>query len=81
MKTFRIVSMEREMLDTYTCDRCHQSLMNPMDYQEALCWKNRGGFNSIFGDGQEISLDLCQDCVKTLLEPYIQFHGNAYETE
>jgi hypothetical protein len=26
----------------------------------------------------EMSLDLCQDCIKRLLGEFIQFHGNAY---
>ena len=40
-----------------------------------------GGYNSKFGDGDELSLDLCQACTKTLLGHAIRSHGNAYGME
>jgi hypothetical protein len=62
----------------YTCDACKKEIDTEMDYQEMLSYRNRGGFTSVFGDGVEMSLDLCQDCIKRLLGEFIQFHGNAY---
>ena len=62
----------------FTCDACKKEIDMQMDYQEMLSYRNRGGFTSIFGDGMEMSLDLCQECIKEHLGKFIQFHGNAY---
>jgi hypothetical protein len=62
----------------YTCDACKKEIDTQMDYQEMLSYRNRGGFTSIFGDGTEMSLDLCQDCIKEYLGKFLQFHGNSY---
>jgi hypothetical protein len=57
----------------YTCDACKKEI-DQLEIEEMLCYRNRGGYNSIFGDGTEMTLDLCQDCVKRLLGEFIQFH-------
>ena len=61
----------------YTCDSCKKEIGDIGDWQEMLHWEKRGGYASVFGDGTEMTLDLCQDCIKT----FIQFHGNAYFPE
>lgn len=58
----------------YTCDCCGKELEEVFEFQEMLHWENRGGYGSVFGDGADMTLDLCQDCIKKLLEPYIRFH-------
>lgn len=65
----------------YTCDACGKEIDSDYDWQEMLSWKNRGGYSSIFGDGMEMTLDLCQECVKEHLGKFIKFHGNAYFPE
>jgi len=60
----------------YTCDSCGKK-WNGNDWgevQEMLHWENRGGYGSVFGDGADMTLDLCQDCIKTRLGDCIQFH-------
>jgi hypothetical protein len=56
-----------------TCDRC-QRHMTPDDYDwhEKLSIAYRGGFGSIFGDGRDISIDLCQQCVKETLGAWLR---------
>ena len=68
---------------SYTCDSCQKIFevderLPPFEAQEMLHWENRGGYSSIFGDGEEITLDLCQHCIKEILGHLLQFHGNAY---
>lgn len=36
-------------------------------WNERMSLSFRGGFGSIFGDRNEISIDLCQQCVKETL--------------
>lgn len=56
-----------------TCDRC-QRRMTPDDpeWQENLSVSFRGGFDSIFGDGCTVEIDLCQQCVKETLGAWLR---------
>ena len=58
-----------------TCDRC-QRRMTPDDpdlgFQEKLSIAYRSGFGSIFGDGCDISIDLCQQCVKETIGTWLR---------
>jgi hypothetical protein len=58
-----------------TCDRCGRR-MTPDDpdseWHERLSIEYRGGFHSIFGDGQAIRIDLCQHCLWDTLGPWLK---------
>ena len=58
-----------------TCDRC-QKRMTRDDYDsgwhERVSLWFRGGFGSIFGDGNEVSVDLCQQCVQDTLGAWLR---------
>jgi uncharacterized protein YlaI len=80
VKTVRRRIKERE-IQAYFCDCCNKRLPveDWIEMQEMLHWRMRGGYGSAFGDGAEISLDLCQECTKKLLGDYIQVDvSNAY---
>ena len=49
------------------CDKCHNIYTDIMDIQEFLIINFTGGFESVFGDGTEIKADICQHCLKKLL--------------
>jgi len=58
-----------------TCDRCGRRMTPDDDQWEwyervSLDW--RGGFGSVFGDGAHMSLDLCQQCVRDTLGPWLR---------
>jgi len=56
-----------------TCDRCQKRMMpDDPDWHEKVSVAFRGGFDSIFGDGNEVSLDLCQQCVKETLGAWLR---------
>lgn len=64
-----------------TCDRC-QRRMTPeddVDWYEKLSIAYRGGFGSVFGDGTEISIDLCQRCVKETLGSWLRLNDPDIE--
>lgn len=77
IKTMR-KKVPQEVPVGWVCDACGTYEESQEEAQEWLSWRHRGGYNSMFGDGEELSLDLCQACLKTLLGHAIKTHGNAY---
>jgi hypothetical protein len=60
---------------TCICDRCQRCMTpdNPdSGFPEKLSIAYRGGFGSIFGDGCDISIDLCPQCVKETLGAWLR---------
>jgi hypothetical protein len=58
----------------YGCNRCHHQATyedDQIEAQEFLHWEGACGYGSVFGDGNEISLTLCQHCLKDVLGQYI----------
>ena len=70
--------VSQEVPVAWVCDACGKREEAEEEAQEWLSWLHRGGYNSVFGDGEELSLDLCQACTKILLGHAIKTHGNAY---
>jgi len=68
-----------EVPEAFVCDGCSKRLAaDGEEAQEMLRWAKRGGYASICGDGEDLSLDLCQECVQRLLGAVLQHHGNGY---
>ncbi|MET2529923.1 hypothetical protein [Ralstonia pseudosolanacearum] len=57
-----------------TCDRCKRRLTpdEPGEWQERLSVEHSCGFDSVFGDGNTVSLDLCQHCVREVLGEWLR---------
>lgn len=55
------------------CDRCgrEEDCESP-EFFEFLSFANTGGYDSVFGDGTAIELDLCQQCVKETLGTWVR---------
>lgn len=54
------------------CDRCaREAEHDDLEFAEFLSFACKGGYHSVFGDGNEIEIDLCQHCVKEVLGPWI----------
>lgn len=67
------------------CDRCGR-LMNRGDqdgeWEERLAISFRSGYHSIFGDGNLVECDLCQHCVKDMLEKYLRVtHDDPFDPQ
>jgi len=58
----------------FKCDRCKKECTDDTQ-EEALIWSNFCGYHSIFGDGNKISLHLCQECIKEVLGDYLIIEG------
>lgn len=66
------------------CDRCQRRLTSdePGEWQERLSFDQSCGFDSVFGDDNTISLDLCQHCVREVLGQWLRITpGAAFESE
>jgi hypothetical protein len=56
-----------------SCDRCGRlSELGDAEFQETVCIDVKAGYGSIFGDGNDVQLDLCQHCLKTTLGPWLR---------
>ena len=53
--------------DKFICDKCKEEVTNQLELQEAQTIRFTGGYASVFGDGNRVSCDLCQGCLKELI--------------
>lgn len=58
------------------CDRCGRRMSpdDPYEWQEKMSLDWEGGFDSVFGDGTHVSLDLCQHCIRETLGQWLRIH-------
>lgn len=57
------------------CDRCNREMGSETqdgEWEERISISFRAGYHSIFGDGNLVECDLCQHCVKAILEKYLR---------
>ena len=52
------------------CDCCKKEFLaeDTFEIQEFFHIKNACGYGSIFGDGNYLEVDICQSCMKTIIE-------------
>lgn len=73
MKKFKKQSVE--VLYAYICDKCGREAKdadNILEAQEFVSIEHKAGYASIFGDGNELTIDLCQHCFKELLGSWVK---------
>ena len=58
---------EVEFLDSLECDICHTNYDDVMEIQEFIKINYSGGYQSVFGDGNRLKIDICQHCFKRIL--------------
>ncbi|WP_247308919.1 hypothetical protein [Ralstonia pseudosolanacearum] len=64
------------------CDRCkHRLTPDDGEWQERLSFDQSCGFDSVFGDGNTVSLDLCQHCVREVLGQWLRVELPESERE
>ena len=59
-----------EKLKFVICDICKKKYDNDKDFletQEFFHIQETGGYGSVFGDGKEINVDICQHCMNKIL--------------
>lgn len=67
MRKYDFVMVKERQIVEYKCDVCGLDLTDDiMERQECFHTSQVGGFSSVFGDGVEIYLDICQHCFKKI---------------
>lgn len=57
----------------YVCDRCgREADAHEGEAEELVSIDRVGGYCSIFGDGNRISVDICQHCLKDILGEWLR---------
>ena len=70
----KTVQFEKEVVESVACDKCKQIFeygkdgTTEMEIQEFLHIRITGGYSSVFGDEEHVNLDICQHCLKKMLE-------------
>ena len=55
------------------CDRCGRlAELGDTEFPETACLDLKAGYGSIFGDGNEVQIDLCQYCLKLTLGRWLR---------
>jgi hypothetical protein len=71
VRRYDLVDVKERQLVELTCSVCGRDLMaDEMERQEAFHFSQVGGYGSIFGDGAEVYIDICQHCFKERLGEY-----------
>ena len=75
MKTYKshIVQQEVKTLESVTCDVCKKVIPQNdfVELQEMVFIEFIGGYGSVFGDGDQVTLDMCQHCFKEKLGEFV----------
>jgi hypothetical protein len=56
-----------------TCDRCGREMTredHSTEWEERFLIRFRGGYGSVFGDGNPVEGDFCQHCIYQLIGKY-----------
>jgi len=68
--------IEEQVPVSITCDVCKKEFdlkKDIMEVQEFQHIRFTGGFDSVFGDGATVRLDICQHCLKKTLGQYFDY--------
>jgi hypothetical protein len=81
MKKYKTEKVEHEVRDVFICDRCKKHIQSDdiFELQETYSIGFTGGYNSVFGDGNYVECDLCQDCLKKLIGDFCTYSDDAEE--
>ena len=59
-------------VESIVCDVCGEHYTDTLDIQEFTSINKVGGYASVFGDGDIISLDICEHCLEEKLGEFIR---------
>ncbi|MDO9529398.1 MAG: hypothetical protein Q7J27_09585 [Syntrophales bacterium] len=70
MEIIEKVSEEKEVVVGLVCNKCKKEFGKDdfLELQEFHRIRFVGGYGSVFGDAAEIECDLCQHCLKKLID-------------
>lgn len=70
MRKYKEITVTENVLSEISCDVCGTTYgeQDNFEIQEMHHIDFYGGYESVFGDGSHIKIDLCQHCLKSMLE-------------
>jgi len=74
MIEYAVETVEVKTPKSITCDVCEKKYIydeDDMEIQEFQIIRSTGGYGSVFGDGAEVKLDICQHCLDEKLGIYM----------
>ncbi len=69
-------TIQIDKIISVVCDVCKKEYKEEWDIQEFHYIDFIGGYYSIFGDGAHITYDICQRCLKKIIEKNINISEN-----
>jgi len=76
MRRYKLVDVKEYQCVELTCSVCGRDLMaDELEKQESFNLNCVGGYGSVFGDGVEFYIDICQHCFKERLGKYCTIIG------
>jgi hypothetical protein len=72
MRKYEYMPVMQKEVTEWKCDVCGLDFIsNSLEAEEAIDIHKFGGYASIFGDGTEFYIDMCQHCFKNILGKYV----------
>ena len=72
MKIYKLVKIDSEELVSIQCDKCKKNYDDVLEILEFHHISFIAGFGSVWGDGDKISGDLCQHCLKEFAGTFLK---------
>ena len=68
--------------DQIVCDRCgKETVRNESEFHEMTSIGFKAGYGSIFGDGNQVEIDLCQYCLRDTLGTWLRVKDDDADRE
>ncbi len=81
MKNYEKQQVEQDVLKSVTCDDCKKEFdceTDVFEVQEFVSLSFMAGFGSVFGDTNQVSMDLCQHCFKERCGDVVQIEETEF---
>ena len=69
MEITKSIDIKKDVVVSVLCDIC-KSIIPDDELGERFIQSHVGGYYSVFGDGTEFKFDICQHCMKDIMEEY-----------
>jgi len=77
MKKCAVVKIDHIKIVEIICDKCGKKITpeDTLEWQEVVSWQTVGGYGSVWGDGETVGFDLCQNCAYETFKKSIRILG------
>lgn len=73
---YKDVKTTKQEITGFECSKCKKryDAGNFIEMQEAMHWRDTGGYGSVWGDGATYEITLCQSCAHELFKDIATYH-------